>query len=262
LKESAASYFDEQRDWMQCHPQMGSEPEIVTENIKCIAKWLIDQNLAPDAANVNEAFVSLALEGKLNLDAVACGAGDQTQVTENELVCHPNLWKILEPIHFRDEDQERIARQSANDFLREHIDELRPSGIPPLVLDGLSKCFETFLSVHPEFIRLNENEIAMREAVLASALPISTQLLESVYKQLSGEGKLKTNPGVTAQHGQTRIKTYPSEPKTPIKQHQNIEIRERTKRFSPAQTAAMDSAEFAKWCENSDFVEQVDQMER
>jgi hypothetical protein len=199
--KDAEQYYQEQRDWCSAHPQL---IQTYVENIQNIAAWMRERDLAPSAENVNEAFIALAMEGRLLLDAVACHAGPESEVTGDALRRHNNLHLLLEPVRPVDTEQRKTDRMSADAYLAEH-DELKDWRVPPILIQKVNQILNTWVGSHLEYVRCPENEAAMTDAVLASRLPVSLQLLDSVYRSLLADGALKVDSGAVAEYGASRI---------------------------------------------------------
>jgi hypothetical protein len=107
----------------------------------------------------------------------------------------------------RTADEKEIATMSADQF-KAVRPELRNQGIPPLILQSISRTLSTFAATHPEYVLCPENERAMTEAVVTSGLPITVQLLESTFQNLASAGLLKLNAGAVASSGQSTFTDY------------------------------------------------------
>lgn len=231
------SYFSDQKQFLADYPQFCQ----TWENIEAIARVLRDQNLIPDYGGIVTAFTQLTSAGRLLISPAAVEAGPEDQVTGEELKRHPNLLRLLARAPSEEErEREKIAKMSADEFKKSRP-ELSDNRIPPLVLQSIERLLSTFRQSHPEYLGSAENEHAMTDAILKSGLPVSTQLLESVYRELRDGGQIKIDSSVDAQHGATRIVMYQPEQRTPARS-QKPSFRQKLE--------SMTSTEVAERCAN------------
>lgn len=223
-QQSAENCYSEQRQFMRDFPQFVG----CLENIDAIASELRSQNLVPHYQNLVQVFGELIHRGDLLLSPAAIGAGAEETVTGEDLRRHPNLKLLLQPAEER--ERSRVARQSADEYKSEHIEDWPQQGIPPLILHRIGKVLDTFSASHPEYLRSETNKSKIVAALTKSGLQITTQSLEEIFKDLTARGELDLDSSAIAEHGSTRLidlggRDYPGFPSESEKYSFKMKIR-------------------------------------
>jgi hypothetical protein len=239
--EQVAAWVAEGQKFKSDYPQfMG---DYCHSNCDAVGKWVKDRNLPFVYDNLVEGFEDLVLRGELILDGAICGVGDR-EFSGHELASHNQIYKFLVPhptLTPEAREQERINNLSADQFKRERK-ELADSRTPPILKNKVVQILDTWIGQHPEYTRCPENEAAMTDAVLASALPISLQLLESVYQRLLAGGVLMVDPSAIVEHGVSSISDMGGRPQGFPKESEKYSFKMKLR--------SMSSNEIAERCAN------------
>lgn len=239
--EETAAAIAEVQKFTTDYPQFLGEYS--PANREMLLSWLRDRNLPVTYDSLVQGFESLTLGGSLILDGGVCGVEDK-EISGHALVAHPQIYKLLQPhpvLSPEAREQERINHLSADDFLNEHS-ELQDCRVAPILKYKVVQILDTWIGQHPEYMRCPENEAAMTDAVLASALPISLQLLESVYQKLLADGALKIDSSAIVEHGASRISDIGGHPQGFPKESEKYSFKMKLR--------SMSSNEIAERCAN------------
>lgn len=146
------------------------------------------------------AFELCVIDGSLVLDLTKIGLQGE-RVTDWTLRTHKDLLKIMKP-----HSGSTAAVQSAQEFFDSHT-ELHDARKSPWGLKKIETAVNTFIS-RPEYRSDSSSAKLLIDAVHQSEQPVSTQLLDALFKQLVSEGKIQRDTSAVAQAGVTRMVDY------------------------------------------------------
>jgi len=183
---------DEQRKWTAHYPQFigdKNDPDGL-RNLEIIAETLAKHNWLPTYSNLTKAFEECVLEAKgIVLDFAKVGLRTPPENVSIDYFSAEDLEKLISPAKKGptpdDIETARINKQSANQYLQEHADELQEKGVSPLLLDRFTQVIDTWISFNHERYRPSPEAAAILSGyIVEHKLQFNIQGLDTAFADL------------------------------------------------------------------------------